>query len=117
MPEQLGRYILDRKLASGGMAEVFLARQMGPGGFEKTCVVKRMLAHLSEDTTFIEMFLDEARLAARLAHPGLAQIFDFGHERDTYYLALEYVPGANLKMVLDANLKTGRQISLPVAAR
>ena len=115
--EQLGRYVLEKRLAQGGMAEVFLARQRGPGGYEKTCVVKRMLPHLSEDVTFLEMFLDEARLAARLAHPGIAQILDFGHERDTYYLALEYVNGQNLKTVLEHRLKKGRPVPLPVAAR
>ncbi len=115
--EQLGRYVLDKKLAQGGMAEVFLARQLGPGGFEKPCVVKRMLPHLSEDMTFIEMFLDEAKLAARLAHPGIAQIIDFGRENNTFFLALEYVAGQNLKQVLEARLARQRPVPLPVAAR
>src|SRR5205807_6316499 len=83
--EQLGRYVLDRKLASGGMAEVFVARQQGFEGFEKQCVVKRMLSHLSQDAEFVAMFLDEARVAAKLQHPGIAQIFDFGKHDDTYY--------------------------------
>jgi len=115
--EQLGRYVLDKKLAQGGMAEVFLARQLGPGGSEKPCVVKRMLPHLSEDMTFIEMFLDEAKLAARLSHPGIAQIIDFGRENDTFFLALEYVAGQNLKQVLEARMARGRPVPLPVAAR
>ncbi len=115
--EQLGRYVLEKKLAQGGMAEVFLARQLSPGGLEKACVVKRMLPHLSEDMTFIEMFLDEARLAARLSHPGIAQIIDFGHERNTFYLALEYVAGQNLKQVLEARLARRKPVPLPVAAR
>ena len=93
--------MLERKLAVGGMAEVFLARQSGPEGFEKVCVVKRMLSHLSDDETFVNMFLDEARLAARLTHQNIAQIFDFGRHDDTYYLAMEYVPGANLHYVIE----------------
>ena len=76
--ERLGRYILDRRLASGGMAEVFLARQSGPEGYERTCVVKRMLQSICDDEVFIRMFLDEARLAAQLTHPNIAQIYDFG---------------------------------------
>ncbi|MBK7864976.1 MAG: serine/threonine protein kinase [Archangiaceae bacterium] len=115
--EQLGRYQLERKLAAGGMAEVFLARQLGPGGFARTCVVKRMLPQLSEDVTFVEMFLDEARVAARLQHQNIAQIYDFGHERGSYYLAMEYVPGENLKVVIESRLKAGRHIDLPVAAK
>jgi serine/threonine protein kinase len=82
--EQLGRYQLDRKLAQGGMAEVFVARTQGKGGEETTCVVKRMLPSLSEDVTFVEMFLDEAKVAAQLSHPGIAQIFDFGFEEGSY---------------------------------
>ncbi|MBL8951685.1 MAG: protein kinase [Myxococcaceae bacterium] len=115
--EQLGRYLLEKKLAQGGMAEVFLARQRGPNGVEKVCVVKRMLPGLSEDLTFIEMFLDEARLAARLSHAGIAQILDFGHESNTFYLALEYVAGQNLKQVLEARLARKKKVPLPVAAR
>jgi serine/threonine-protein kinase len=115
--EQLGRYQLDRKLAQGGMAEVFLARTLSSSGEEMTCVVKRMLPVLSEDITFVEMFLDEARVAVQLAHSGIAQIFDFGHERDTYYLAMEYVPGANLKAVLESRAKAGRPVPVAVAAR
>jgi serine/threonine protein kinase len=67
--ETLGKYELVRPLAQGGMAEIFLARQSGPAGFEKQVVIKRVLPHLAADKDFVEMFLDEARLAARLSHP------------------------------------------------
>src|SRR6478735_2645618 len=107
MAEQLGRYILDRKIAAGGMAEVFLARQSGPGGFEKTCVIKRMLPALSDDDAFIRMFLDEAKLVANLNHPHIAQLFDFGEVDGTYYLAMEYVPGATLRAVVKARTARG----------
>ena len=77
-PAVLGKYQLVRKLASGGMAEVFLARAAGPMGFEKTVVVKRILPHLADEQNFISMFLSEARLAAQLNHPNVVQVFDFG---------------------------------------
>src|SRR3982074_1397864 len=69
-----GKYFLVRKLAEGGMAEIFLAKQVGVEGFEKNVVIKRMLQHLSSVTDFVNMFLDEARLATRLAHPTIVQI-------------------------------------------
>ncbi len=112
LPQQLGRYVLERKLAAGGMAEVFLAKQSGPEGFEKICVVKRMLPHLTQEETFVSMFLDEARLAARLSHPNIAQIFDFGHADESYFLAMEYVPGTNLHDVIEDHAM--RHMKLPV---
>jgi len=96
---QLGKYQLVSKLATGGMAEVYLARAAGPAGFEKTLVLKRILPHLAEDSQFVEMFLAEARLAAQLDHPNVVQIFDFGEEEGTWYLAMEYVDGVNLRVL------------------
>ena len=69
MATQFGKYLLQRKLAEGGMAEVFLARQSGMEGFEKPVVIKRILPHLTSDPKFVEMFINEARVAARLTHP------------------------------------------------
>ncbi|HZI12312.1 MAG TPA: serine/threonine-protein kinase [Myxococcus sp.] len=94
---QLGKYQLIRKLAVGGMAEVYLAKAAGPGGFEKTLVLKRILPHLVEDSSFVEMFLAEARLAAGLNHPHIVQIFDFGEAEGSYFLAMEYIDGPNLR--------------------
>src|SRR5437899_2516737 len=70
---QLGRYFLFKRLAQGGMAEVWLANHQGPAGFQKQVVVKRILPHLAEDKAFVEMFLNEARLASQLDHPNIAQ--------------------------------------------
>lgn len=117
MAEQLGRYILDRKIAAGGMAEVFLARQSGPGGFEKICVIKRMLPTLSEDDQFVRMFLDEAKLAAYLNHPHIAQIFDFGQLEGTYYLAMEYVPGSTLRQIVKEHTRKGVFIPVHLVAK
>ncbi|WP_224369633.1 serine/threonine protein kinase [Hyalangium versicolor] len=96
---QLGRYRLLKLLATGGMGEVFLARHEGPAGFAKTMVVKRMLAHLGRDPNFVEMFLNEARLAARLSHPNVAQIFELGEQDGTYFLAMEFVHGVDLRAI------------------
>ncbi|WP_426754447.1 serine/threonine protein kinase [Myxococcus sp. Y35] len=91
--ETFGRYELLRKLAVGGMGVVYLARQKGPVGFQKLLVVKRLLPHLSEDDEFIDMFLDEGRIAAHLNHPNIAQIYDLGDVDGQYYIAMEYVHG------------------------
>ncbi|QSQ19507.1 protein kinase [Pyxidicoccus parkwayensis] len=93
----IGRYQLARKLAAGGMAEVFLAKAEGPGGFEKTLVLKRILPHLAEDPSFVEMFLDEAKLAARLEHPNIVQVFDFGQVDGAWFLAMEYIDGPTVR--------------------
>src|ERR1043165_771449 len=73
-----GKYVLVQKLAEGGMAEIFLAKQTGVQGFERNVVIKRMLSHLSRQPEFVDMFLDEARLAARLVHPNIIPIYDLG---------------------------------------
>ena len=95
--QTVGRYSLIQKLATGGMAEVFLARADGPMGFQKKLVVKRILPHLADDPQFVEMFLQEAKLAAYLEHPNVVQVFDFGQAGRDYFLAMEYVDGANLR--------------------
>jgi uncharacterized protein (TIGR02265 family) len=97
MGEFLGRYELLRKLAAGGMGEVFLARQQGPVGFEKFLVIKTLLPHLTEDQDFVNMFFDEARIAAMLSHPNIVQIYDLGETAGRYYIAMEYVHGETLR--------------------
>ncbi|MCC6332660.1 MAG: DUF2378 family protein [Myxococcales bacterium] len=96
----LGRYHLVKKLAIGGMGEVWLAKQKGVAGFEKLVVVKTLLAHLKEDQEFVNMFFDEARIAAVLTHPNIAQIYDLGEDKGEYYIAMEYVHGLSLRDVL-----------------
>ena len=114
---KLGKYQLVRKLATGGMAEVFLAKAEGPMGFEKTLVVKRILPHLAEDPHFVEMFLDEAKLAAQLNHPNIVQIFDFGEAEGAYFLAMEYVDGPNLRALARARPRAGPAAAAPRSAR
>ena len=95
-----GNYRLQRRLARGGMAEVFLARLLGVEGFERRVAIKRILPHLSESEEFRVMFLDEARLAAQLTHPNVVHIYDFGKVDDYYFIAMEYVDGIDLGRII-----------------
>ncbi len=115
--DRVGKYQLVRKLATGGMAEVFLARAEGPGGFSKKLVVKRILPHFLSDPHFANMFLSEARLAAELNHPNIVQIFDFGQADGQYYLAMEFIDGANLRVLNAAAIEQGHRIPFAIAAR
>jgi eukaryotic-like serine/threonine-protein kinase len=94
--EQLGRYQLLALLATGGMAEIYLARQTGIKGFERLVVIKRILPHLARTERFVEMFFDEARIAAQLNHPNIVQIYDLGQEEDEFYISMEYLEGESL---------------------
>ncbi|MBZ4334136.1 serine/threonine-protein kinase [Corallococcus sp. AS-1-12] len=114
---QLGKYQLVRKLASGGMAEVFLAKAAGPRGFEKTLVLKRILPHLAEDEAFVEMFLGEAQLAARLDHPNVVQIFDFGEVDGSYFLAMEYIDGPTLRRLIKRSTELKQPLPPGVCAK
>ncbi len=115
--EKLGRYRLLSLLATGGMGEVFLARQEGPAGFSKTVVIKRILRHLARDQGFIDLFLNEAQLAAQLQHPSIVQVFGLEREGDTWFIAMEYVPGKSLRALIDTCREKKLTIPLPVAVR
>ncbi|MBV1859504.1 MAG: serine/threonine protein kinase [Nannocystaceae bacterium] len=93
---RLDRYTLIRRLAMGGMAELYLAQQTGAAGFSKIVALKRIHPHLAQDETFTRMFLSEARLASDLNHSNLAHVLDFGECNGEHYLTMEYVHGANL---------------------
>jgi serine/threonine protein kinase len=113
---RLGRYEIVRLLAVGGMAEIYLARVAGLAGFEKQVVVKRILPHLVLDPTYVEMFLNEARLAATLDHPNIAHVYDVGEDSGSYYYAMEYVRGADLRRLLQATSATRSPIPLDCIA-
>jgi serine/threonine-protein kinase len=117
MAESLGRYKLLQLLATGGMGEVFLARQEGPAGFTKTVVIKRILRHLANDQNFIDLFLNEARLAAQLQHPHIAQVFGLEHEGNSWFIAMEYVHGRSLRDVIGSARAKGLKIPPRIAAR
>jgi serine/threonine-protein kinase len=96
----LGRYELVQPLGVGGMAQVFKARAVGPGGFRRDVVVKRILPEHGRDAEFIRMFVDEAKLLGLLHHPNVVQVYEFGEEDGVLFLALEYVDGPSLSRVL-----------------
>jgi eukaryotic-like serine/threonine-protein kinase len=95
-----GKYTLIDRIAVGGMAEIFLARQAGLEGFEKTIVIKRIRPHLSKQPSFVKMFLNEAKLAAQLNHPNIVQIYDLGKIGETYFIAMEYIFGRDMRRVI-----------------
>jgi serine/threonine-protein kinase len=117
VPEALGKYKLLKMIAKGGMGEVFLARQEGVRGFSKLVVVKRILDHLAEDREFTEMFTNEARLAALLTHPNVAQVYDLGEESGSLYIAMEYVHGHSLRALNRALAKQQRTLPQGLAAK
>ena len=95
-PIPFGKYTLFERIGRGGMADVFKARIQGPAGFERTFVVKRILPHLSDDPSFTKMFIDEAKIAAKLSHPNIVQVFELGSVDDEYFMSMEYVRGHDL---------------------
>jgi serine/threonine-protein kinase len=112
-PQQ--RYRVLERLASGGMAEVFIAESAGIEGFKKRVAIKRVLPHLSEKKRFISMFLDEARLSAQLSHSNCVQVFDIGVGDNAYFIVMEFVDGADLKAVIDYLKSIGRTFPVEIA--
>src|SRR5512145_3017741 len=98
--ESIGRFRLLKLLGTGGMAEVFLAHEIGTGGAERLVVIKRVLPHFAHDRKFIQMFLDEARLSTRLNHPNIAMVYEVGEHEHQYYLSMEFVHGEDLRSLL-----------------
>lgn len=91
-----GKYVLDRRLGGGGMAEVFLGRTVGKAGFQRPVAIKRILPHYSNEPRFVEMFISEARLTARLRHPNIVSVLDFDQDGDSLFLVMELVDGVDL---------------------
>src|SRR5437870_5830845 len=113
MTAPIGKYKLVRLIASGGMAEVYLARQAGAAGFEKLVCLKRILPHLARDRQFVEMFLNEARLAARLDHPNIVSIFDLGEANGNYFIAMEFIDGPSLRAVAKRTHERDELLPIP----
>ena len=97
------------------MAEVYLARREGPHGFQKVVAVKRILPQLAQDADFVAMFVDEARVCARLAHPNIVQVFDFGEQDGELYMAMEYVDGTTAARLVRAAASRGEEVPLDAA--
>jgi serine/threonine protein kinase len=111
IPERFGKYRVLRRIASGGMAEVYLCRLTGEEGFRKRVALKVVHPRHAADPRFRELFAREARLAASLSHPNLVQVFDFGREGDAHFLAMEYVEGWNLAQAAEQ----ARQLRVPIS--
>ncbi|MCI0572614.1 MAG: protein kinase [Myxococcaceae bacterium] len=111
----MGSYRLVRKIACGGMAEVYLAKAVGAQGFEKPVAVKRVLPHIAQEPRFLELFLREARLTCALQHANVVQVFDLGLSAGQPYMVLEFVDGENLRTLLKAAKKQERPFPLKEA--
>jgi len=110
-----GPYRLTERIAVGGMAEVFKAKRSGVEGFEKVVAVKRILPHLSDNKEFVNMFINEAKMVAGLTHPNIVQIFDLGKIEKTYFIAMEYVHGRDLRSIVKAAKERGIRVPLDLA--
>ena len=97
------------------MAEVFKAKAFGVEGFERLVAVKRILPSIAEDQEFITMFIDEAKIAVQLTHANVAQIFDLGKVGDSYFIAMEYVSGKDLRAIFDRVRKRAETVPVPMA--
>ena len=107
------KYRLTEKIGSGGMAEVFRAVGEGPEGFERPFVIKRIHPRLSEAPEFVRMFVDEAKISARLVHPNIVQVFDFAPEDGGYYIVMEPVDGFDMGWLLRRRLESRREVPPP----
>jgi eukaryotic-like serine/threonine-protein kinase len=117
VPERVGPYEVTELLAAGGMAEIFVGHKPGPGGFEKQLVIKKIAKKLLGDREIEAMFVDEARVQAHLDHPNIVQIYDFGEEKGSYFMAMELVHGATLRWVIDNANAVRRPIPMQHALR
>lgn len=100
MTQKFGRYHLIRKIAAGGMAEIFHARLYGAEGFERDLVIKKILPQWSSDRDFTTMLIDEAKIAVQLTHPNIIQVYELGREDGVYYIAMEYLNGVDLRRIV-----------------
>ncbi|MCA9554474.1 MAG: serine/threonine protein kinase, partial [Myxococcales bacterium] len=115
LPRDFGKYRLEKRIATGGMAEVFLAHRLDEP--LKPLVIKRILPHLIKSGDFVQMFLDEARIAAQLSHPNVVGILDIGQVEGTYYLAMEYVHGEDIRRIYNRAYKLQRSLPLSHSIR
>lgn len=113
-PEVFGKYILLEKIASGGMAEIYLAKSIGAENVSKFLAIKRILPQFSQNYEFVEMFKEEAKIAIQLSHANIVPIFEFGEESRQFFLAMEYVEGRNLRQILNYFKKREAQLSIPM---
>lgn len=111
-PTRFGKYLLLDKIGTGGMAELFLAKQTGLSGFEKVVAIKRILPHLTQGSEFVTMFINEAKLAALLTHQNIVQIYDLGNVDECHYIAMEYIMGKDLRTVINHGKSRNMPLSI-----
>jgi len=116
MSETFGRYQLVKKLATGGMAEIYLAKLMGPGGFEKQLVIKQIHPRLSGQRQFVDLFVAEAKILVTLAHGNIVPVYELGVIDDTYFIAMEYIDGPTLYRLTETLRRRGVRMAPAVAA-
>src|SRR6185295_10466545 len=116
LPTTFGKYYLTEKLATGGMAEIYLAKLIGPGGFEKQLVLKQIHPRLSGQQQFVDLFVAEAKTLVSLAHGNIVPVYELGVVDETYFIAMEYVDGPTLSELLRALDKRGQVLDPPMAA-
>ncbi|AKF06874.1 serine/threonine-protein kinase [Sandaracinus amylolyticus] len=114
-PIPFGKYVLLERINVGGMAEVFKAKAFGVEGFERLVAVKRILPSIAEDQEFITMFIDEAKISVQLTHANIAQIFDLGKVGESFFIAMEFVHGKDLRAIFDRARKRGETTPVPMS--
>ena len=102
LPATFGKYFLTEKLATGGMAEIYLAKLVGPGGFEKQLVIKQIHPKLSGQRHFVDLFVAEAKTLVTLAHGNIVPVYELGVIGETYFIAMEYIDGPTLYRLTEA---------------
>ena len=115
-PIPFGKYLLLDRINIGGMAEVWRAKTFGAGGFERLVAIKRILPNIAEDEEFITMFIDEAKITVQLNHANIAQIYELSSIANSYFIAMEYVSGKDMRAVFDRCRKRGEPAPIPLTA-
>jgi tetratricopeptide (TPR) repeat protein/tRNA A-37 threonylcarbamoyl transferase component Bud32 len=114
-PIRFGKYLILDKIATGGMAELFRAKITSVEGFEKLVAIKKILPNLTQDSNLVDMFIDEAKLAAMLTHQNIVQIYDLGSMEGAYFIAMEYIHGKDLRVVSNKSKEKGLPLPLEYA--
>ncbi len=113
-PIPFGKYLLLDRINIGGMAEVWRAKTFGAGGFERLVAIKRILPNIAEDEEFITMFIDEAKITVQLNHANIAQIYELANISNSYFIAMEYISGKDMRAVFDRCRKRGEPAPIPL---
>ena len=116
LPATFGKYFLTEKLATGGMAEIYLAKIVGPGGFEKSLVIKQIHPRLSGQRHFVDLFVAEAKTLVTLAHGNIVPVYELGVIDDTYFIAMEYIDGPTLYRLTETLRRRDARMAPPIAA-